>query len=286
MGTGLHPCQPGAGGHPQPVGPKAGQAALPCGARDCASLVWRRAKEPAIDSVDYIYWTFSAAAQSIAAFIALLLTGFALVHTLMDSAGHRDDSLEEVHAALRTSYHRRLSALAWLTGAAVMLSLLVVYLNRPGQPASPWLMGPVALVDVAAMAAGLYFVVSIIDPSKYQRVARQVIEAAAQADDAAHATQPAQAFLDEFVHLTRLVRDYLRDHDLEPAVRSNGRGGYSLRQMVEVMRASEKIDAWLADELLQLSRQRNLVFHGDVAEVDARLLARVREAQRKVSALG
>lgn len=242
--------------------------------------------EPAIDSVDYIYWTFSAAAQSIAAFIALLLTGFALVHTLMDGAGHRDDTLEEVHAALRASYHRRLAALAWLTGAAVMLSLLVVYLNRPGRPASPWLMGPVALVDAAAMAAGLYFVVSIVDPRKYQRVARQVMESNAQADDPVQATQPAHLFLDEFTHLTRLVRDYLHDHDLEPALRGNGRGGYSLRQMVDVLRASEKIDTRLAAELLQLSRQRNLIFHSDLAEVDARLLARVREAQQQVLALG
>src|SRR5260221_10462109 len=63
-------------------------------------------------SVDYIYWTFSSAAQSISAFVAFLLTGYALVHSLMESARERDDTLEEVHAELRKSYHERLTFLA------------------------------------------------------------------------------------------------------------------------------------------------------------------------------
>ncbi len=45
---------------------------------------------------DYIYWTFSAASQSIAALVALLLAGYALVHTLMEAAREKDDSLEEI----------------------------------------------------------------------------------------------------------------------------------------------------------------------------------------------
>lgn len=78
-------------------------------------------------SNDYIYWAFSAAAQSISAFVAFLLTGFALVHSIMESARASDDSLEEIHAALKVSHHRSLTTLAWLTGLAIILSLVVVY---------------------------------------------------------------------------------------------------------------------------------------------------------------
>ena len=49
-----------------------------------------------MQSVDYIYWTFSSAAQSVSAFAALLLTGYAIVHNLMDSVRERDDTLEEI----------------------------------------------------------------------------------------------------------------------------------------------------------------------------------------------
>ena len=63
-------------------------------------------------NTDYIYWTFSSAAQSISAFIAFLLVGYALVHNLMEAARDRDDTLEDLHMALRLSYHKRLTVLA------------------------------------------------------------------------------------------------------------------------------------------------------------------------------
>lgn len=66
---------------------------------------------------DHIYWTFSAAAQSIAAFVAFLLTGYALVYTLMDAAREKDDTLEEIHTLLRKKYHAYLTLLTCVTGA-------------------------------------------------------------------------------------------------------------------------------------------------------------------------
>jgi len=110
--------------------------------------------------VDYIYWSFSAAAQSISAFVALLLTGYTLVHMQMDAAREKDDSLEEVHANLLKRYHIQLTILATITGAAIVFSLLVAYYNRTNCPVSPWIQLFVATVDAAAIAGGLYFVVS------------------------------------------------------------------------------------------------------------------------------
>ncbi|MFZ2989133.1 hypothetical protein [Ideonella sp.] len=75
---------------------------------------------------DYIYWTFTAAAQCVSTFVALLLTGYALVLSQIEAARARDDSLSEIHDALRKVYHTRLTALAWLTALAVLLSLPVV----------------------------------------------------------------------------------------------------------------------------------------------------------------
>lgn len=122
---------------------------------------------------DHIYWAFSAAAQSIAAFVAFLLTGFALVHTLMEAAREKDDTLEEVHAALRQKYHARLALLAWVTGLAVILSLVTVFVNRWEFPHKGWLLSVTAAVDLVAIAGGLAFVVSIVNPPKYERAARR-----------------------------------------------------------------------------------------------------------------
>src|SRR6185295_718985 len=92
-------------------------------------------------NTDYIYWTFTAAAQCVATFVALLLTGYALVLSQIEAARDRDDSLQELHTVLRASYHARLKVLAWLTAGAVILSLFVVWDNRATVPASNWVMG-------------------------------------------------------------------------------------------------------------------------------------------------
>lgn len=231
-------------------------------------------------SVDFIYWTFSAAAQSIAAFVAFLLTGYALVHNLMESASERDDTLEEVHNALRSTYHSRLSALAWLTGAAIVLSLVVVYVNRPTAPAPWFALLVVAAVDLAAVVAGLYFVVSIVDPRKYQRAAEKAIE---QAIGPVARRSSSGDFFDAFLHLERLVREYLRDRDLYVPSRGVPRMSYSFRQMLEALRANEKIDGDFYRELLELNKYRNLVFHGHVSEVDGAMVSRTKAAAQRVA---
>ena len=174
-------------------------------------------------SVDFVYWTFSAASQSIAAFIAFLLTGYALVHSMIESARERDDSLEEIHGALRKSYHTRLSLLATLTGAAVVLSLVAVYFNRPTAVLPGWAIVAVSIVDIGAVIGGLYFVVSIIDPRKYERAAKKAIE---KESPPLVGTKPSMDFF-AFLHLERLVRDYLQQEDLYVPSRGSPRMSFS-----------------------------------------------------------
>ena len=106
-------------------------------------------------NVDYIYWTFTAAAQSVAAFVGLLLAGYALVHSLMESARERDETLEEIHSALRLRFHRWLTLLAILTSLAIVLSLVVVFTNRWEFPGKYLAAGVVAAIDVASVGCGL-----------------------------------------------------------------------------------------------------------------------------------
>lgn len=233
-------------------------------------------------SVDYIYWTFSAASQSISAFVAFLLTGYALVHNLMESARERDDTLEEVHTTLRKTYHTRLAQLAWLTGAAIVLSLIIVYLNRPGSPVNGWAVLGVALIDVAAVVAGLYFVVTIVDPQKYQRAAKKAIAEEART---VSGMSPSNEFFDAFLHLERLVRDYLRSRDLYVPSRGAPKMSYSFRQMLEALRVNEKIDRRLFDELLELNKYRNLVFHGHVDQVDAGMVKKTKDVSEQIERL-
>lgn len=229
-------------------------------------------------SVDFIYWTFSSAAQSISAFVAFLLAGYAIVHSLMESARERDETLDEVHTSLRQTYHTRLSWLAWLTGAAVVFSLVVVYSNRPGAPVNSWALLFVAAVDLTAIVMGLLFVVTIIDPAKYQTAAKKAIAA----KPPTHTMSPANEFFDAFLHLERLVREDLKDRDLYVPSRGAPRMSYSFREMVEALRSAEVISGDLYRRLIEINKYRNLVFHGHVSEVDAAMLEGVRAAAREL----
>ena len=230
---------------------------------------------------DYIYWTFSAASQSISAFVALLIAGYALVHTLMEAVRERDDSLEEVHAELRFRYHTRLRELAWVTGAAISLSLLVVFFNRSDVPTPRLALLLVAALDLAAVVGGLAFVVSIIDPRKYEKAAGKVLESIPQVSAS---STSASEFFDAFLHLERLIRDYLRSGDLYVPSRGAPRMSYSFRQMIEALLQNERIDRYTFDELLAINKYRNLVFHGHVDRADADMLNRVRAASSNLEA--
>lgn len=229
---------------------------------------------------DYIYWTFSAASQSIAAFVALLIAGYALVQAMMDSARERDDSLDEIHADLQTKYHKRLRELALLTGAAIVLSLLIVYLNRPGSPPSEFVLVGVATIDLAVVIFGISFVVAIIDPVKYRKAAEKALEESALPQDRPQKSS-APEFFDGFIHLERLIRNYLRTNHLYIPSRGAPKMSYSFRQMVEALRQNEVINTDFFSELLELNRYRNLVFHGHVDQVDSSLKDRVMDAALK-----
>jgi hypothetical protein len=233
-------------------------------------------------SVDHIYWAYSAAAQSISAFVALLLTEYTLVHMFMESARDRDDSLEEIHKALRKTYHERLTRLAWLTGTAIILSLLVAYLNRPNAPVANWIQFLVAAIDLFSIIGGLRFVVSIVDPEKYQLAARKELKQTLQSTSV---NSPSNKFFEAFLHLERIIRDYIMNRELFVPSKGSAKMFFSFRQMIEALLVNEKINRSFYEELLEINKYRNLVFHGHVTQVDEIMVERTRKAVNKIAEL-
>ena len=128
-----------------------------------------------------IYWLFSSSAQAIATFVAFLLAGYTLVHAMMDSVQQRDDTLEEIHAALIRQYYQQIKSLAIITGVAVLGSLAMLYLNGFAWPYKDIVVTIAAMVNIAAIAWGIAFVIRIIDPDKYTNAAKRMIEEDAHA---------------------------------------------------------------------------------------------------------
>jgi len=231
-------------------------------------------------NTDYIYWTFTAAAQCVSTFVALLLTGYALVLSQIEAARDRDESLQELHDGLRKSYHTRLTVLAWLTAISVILSLLAVWVNRTNEATPAPLLISAAVLDIFAIVAGLAFVVTIIDPAKYQKAAERELEQVQAADPGGKLT-PAADFFRAYRKLERAARDLAARHEVATEAGEARRIG-TLRKLAEELMNLETIPDDLGTELKALSKYRNLLYHGDVQTADFGMLERARGALARI----
>jgi len=235
-------------------------------------------------NVDYIYWTFTAAAQSVAAFIGLLLAGYALVHSLMEAARERDETLDEIYAALRLRFHRWLSMLAGLTCLAIVLSLVVVYTNRWEFPGKYVLVALVALIDLAAVVCGLAFVVNTSHPSRYMLAAERVLAQRRPDLKLSGESVPVGKFFAILARLERAMRRAVQAADIAVESNTNGRPP-SFKQLADALLQNERIDADLHRELIVIGQYRNLVYHGHVSTADKTMLDRVQAAMKRLEPL-
>ena len=125
---------------------------------------------------DSLYWFFSSSAQAIAALVAFLLAGLALVQAMMDNAQQRDDSLVDIHVRLQVLNYRTFKILIIGTGLAVGFSLAMLIVNADS---SPWkFLGAVlvGLLNIVVIAVAIGFILKIVDPQKYQVAAQKIME--------------------------------------------------------------------------------------------------------------
>jgi len=228
-----------------------------------------------------IYWLFTTAAQTVAAFVAFLLAGYALVQSMMDAAAQADETLFEIHESLKMRYHKQLSALVIVTAAAILSSLTVVFFNPYD---ARWIKGLAwfaAVLTIASIGGGVVFVISIVDPKKYRKAAQRLAEEVRPS----LATQPAPSaeFFLKFVSLEQLVRELWHRTGAERLARHSGLA--SFREMAEALRLAEKLPKSLYPRLLNLSRDRNLVFHGQVTEISTDVIRDLDQAIEELSVI-
>jgi hypothetical protein len=219
-----------------------------------------------------IYWLFSSSAQAISTFVAFLLTGFALVHTMMDSIQQKDDTLEEIHSQLIRIYYSRIKWLSSLTGLAIVSSLATVYLNGLSLPYFDLFVAFTSIVNLASIIGGILFVISIINPDKYRNVARDLIKE--ERDTLTPTGTPVLEgdFIRQFIKLEVILRNIIQRRSQDLASHSGPRMALSVRQMADALYHNELIDNNLLEELLRVNKYRNLVFHGHVSNVDKAML--------------
>jgi hypothetical protein len=232
-----------------------------------------------------IYWLFSSSAQAIATFVAFLLAGYTLVLTMMESVQQRDDTLEEIHAALIRQYYRQIRALAIITAAAVLGSLAMLYLNGFTWQYKAVAVAVAATLDIAAIGWGVAFVIGIIDPDKYSNAAKRLIEQETQASDPAGKQEDAEDFFTLFERLETAMQTALEREGVPEPARERGRRLSAFREMLMALYQRNLIDRTLFHTLMRIDRYRNLASYGRVRNVDTRIVDETRAAFNRIQAL-
>lgn len=224
-----------------------------------------------------VYWLFSSSAQSVSAFIAFLVTGFALVMTMMEAAQSRDETLEEIHDQLKLTYYKRIRVLSIITGLAIVLSLLMVYLNGTSFNLKVLAFIFTSLINAVAIIGGILFVISIINPSRYKRAAEQVIQKEKNKFETTGTNVDQTDFMKEFINLEKQIREILKSKDLYIPYGNTPQMVFSFRQMINALYRSELISKLELTELLEINKFRNLVFHGHIDNVDKGMVDKVKK---------
>lgn len=232
-----------------------------------------------------IYWLFSSAAQSIATFVAFLLAGYTLVHAMMDSVQQRDDTLEEIHSALIRQYYKGIKSLAVITGAAVLSSLAMLYLNGFTWPYKNGVVAIAAILNITAIVWGITFVIRIIDPDKYKNAAKRLIEEETQAMDRAGKQEDAEDFFTLFERLETAMRNALPQVRLPDPTGERGGRDASFRHLLLALSQNGLIDRALFNNLMQIGRYRNLAYYGRLPSVDKTIIDQTRAALTRIQAL-
>jgi hypothetical protein len=219
------------------------------------------------------YWLFSACSQTIAAFIAFLVTGFAVVLNMMDSLQQKDETLAELHNQIKADYYKRIFFLTVISGTAIVASLSMIFLNGTPSQYKQELFAITLALNIIAISLAVYFIISIINPNKYKIAAKEIIEGDKN-EFSTNENNVAQAlFMNEFGDLERKLRKILKRRD-PSAEEENERIGF--RPLVSALFEKGIISKEELYELLQINKYRNLVFHGHLETVNRGMLDRIK----------
>lgn len=232
---------------------------------------------------DGVYWVFTASAQTVAAFVALLLAGYALVVAMLDSAASRDETLVEINESLKKEHHRQLRDLSRLTALTIITDLGIVVVQGCRIAYWNWLLlGIGLLLNAVAILLAVRFIIGAVDPDRIGKTAKSLLKTTRLAS--ADTTASVGEFVAAFGAIEQRVRALGIDFGL--ANERAGQEGYvPLKPLVRWLVAREVLDGDLARRLDKLARYRNLVVHGHVDSVEVAMLQEARSIESALEAV-
>jgi hypothetical protein len=233
---------------------------------------------------DQIYWIFSSSVQGIAAFIAILLSGYVFVVNVMDNQALRDETLVDVHKNLKSEYYRYLKWLSFLAGFSIIASIVMLIINPYEMCLKPWLFWPTILAVILTVIVGLGFVLKVIDPKKYEK---KVADMLSQEPSSPSQQVTVGAFMEEFIKLEKELRQVYENSPFIVQRQSTGLPWPKrLWEIIDIFSKTELFrNGKEVDMLREVIRMRNLLVHGEQERVSQEWIDKIQSARNIISAL-
>jgi len=219
-----------------------------------------------------IYWLFSSSAQSVAVFIALLVAGFAIVISVIQSLEDKDETLYEILHSLKIKYHHFLSILGVITGLAIVFSLYSIYLNNNESVYNNAVYITTIILTTSAIMGGIIFMIYILNPKIYKNIASQMYNKERKKIGYKGNTVLGMEFLQKFIELERVLRSIIMKFNLDTKFKVYDKRRISFKALSDILLYDNIINTNTHDSLTNISKIRNLVAHGEIEVVEENYL--------------
>jgi hypothetical protein len=238
-------------------------------------------KQSVTEDNENLYWLFSASAQTLAAFIAFLLTGFSLVITLMNSIEEKDETLSDIMHVLKINYYNKIKVFSVITGIAIFLNLLSVYLNKFNFSYNCLLYILAVCFDVLSLIGAICVVLSIVNPDRIRKVAYSLYEQKVREVGEDREVE-AINFIQKFIELEKVISNLIEKKNVFIERQYFKRPFLSFRNMIEILLRNEIIDQTLYSKLVELSKIRNYAVHGKIEKINKKYLDLIDEVLNQI----
>ena len=239
---------------------------------------------PWLDANAY-FWFYGAAAETIGGFAGLLLAGYAIVLTLTGRVEETDDTYAEINQKLKAGYYQQVRSLAVLVGISVVTNLVSLAISNVQYPLK-WIVLTTSLgLCCFIILLGLGFVVRMIDPNKYVRTARRIVEDEDKRATLSGEKASAGDFLNEFVKLENAINELLDRSKIEKSHEFLRTYRPSFRMMLDLLLWNELVGYAEYLNLRAIGQYRNAVVHGKVSQVDGAYLMKIRRAAAAIKVI-
>ena len=226
-----------------------------------------------------LYWLFSASAQSIATFFAFLIAGYTLFVSMMDGLREKDDSLFDIVEEEKKLIFQKIKQLSIIVGSSLILNLSMIYANSIDFNIKADLIIVTLLTTAIAIIFGTWMVILIINPKKNKLIAAKLIYRQ-ESFNQTGSKRNEQEFFSNFIKLEKELRDYIEKEQI--IIKSRQPEVPTFREIVNHFYYTEMINTGIYNELLELNKYRNLLFHGHLNEASETMVDKIKNINKTI----